>query len=203
MDLFMISYLTGTVKYIQEHTAVIEVGTIGVFVSIPENTAIRIDECVTLYTHFHWNQETGPALFGFKSELDRAVFLLIIGCSGVGPKLGLAILSQLGSAAFIEAIQVGDERALAKVSGIGAKKAEQIIVHLKHKVNKLLEVHTDLKQGARADQWHLITQVLESLHYSRSEVGTALRYLHEQYSSQQLPFDQLVRHALSFLAKKA
>ena len=64
--------------------------------------------------------------------------MLVIGCSGIGPKIALAVLAHLGAQGFVEVVSCGDERALSKVNGIGPKKAEQIIVQLKHKVSKLI-----------------------------------------------------------------
>ena len=61
-----------------------------------------------LHTYLHWNQEQGPSIFGFASDIEREVFLLIISCSGIGPKIGLAVLAQIGSQSFIRAVQQED-----------------------------------------------------------------------------------------------
>ena len=91
-----------------------------------------------MQTYMHWNQDNGPTLYGFNSILEKTVFLLIISCSGIGPKIGLAVLHHLEPATFVQAIIEENIKVLSSISGIGAKKAEQICVALKHKVAKLL-----------------------------------------------------------------
>ena len=150
-----------------------------------------------LLVHMHWNQENGPALFGFSTILEKNVFLMITSCSGLGPKLAMAVLAQLGAAEFLEAVQSANEDALSDVSGIGAKKAEQIIVQLKHKVAKLIESGIHLGASTTLEKRHEISQVLKSLNYSRPEIAAAMNYLNENYPGTQVAFDQLVRHALA------
>ncbi len=140
--------------------------------------------------------------FYFTTELERSVFLLIIGCSGIGPKLALALLAQLGAESFLHAIQTSNEKALSSVTGIGSKKAEQIITLLRHKVAKLAKISGTVT-GSTITQWDDVTQALISLNYTRNEIATTMRYLGETYGDVSLPFDQLIRHALSFLAKKS
>ena len=131
------------------------------------------------------------------------MFLLIISCTGIGPKIGLAVIAQLGYQPFIRAVQQEDILALSKVSGIGAKKAEQIIVQLKHKVARLIKTGIELDDAGDIQSWHTIGEVLESLNYSRTEISLAMKHLKQEYPNTQLPFDQLMRHALSFLSKKS
>ena len=198
----MIEYITGIVKLFDEGLLIVEVGPIGVALQVPTSTTYESGQEVTVYAHLHWNQETGPHLYGFASSRERRIFLLITSCSGVGPRLGIAILSDLGVDRFLAAVQMEDIKALSSVSGIGAKKAEQIIVHLKHKVAQLIK-SVEMMQGALSTQWHEMAQVLESLKYTKAEVVQALQYVRAQYVQQEAPFDALMRCALSFLAKKS
>lgn len=198
----MINTLSGTIKDISDNTLTLEAGSIGFAIQVPQTSLFGIGQPAHLLIHMHWNQENGPALFGFNSSLEKTVFLLITSCSGVGPKLGMAILAQLGASEFLEAVQSANEGALSAVSGIGAKKAEQIIVHLKHKVAKLVESGISLGGSATLEQRHNISQVLKSLNYSRQEISAAMNYLNDSYPSNSVAFDQLMRHALSFLAKR-
>lgn len=199
----MFAYLSGTVRSLAQQLVVVDVGGVGYAVAVPRETVFLLDQKVQLYTHLHWNQEQGPSLFGFATEAERAIFLLLIGCSGVGPKLALAVLAELGVASFLEAVQAGNESALSVVPGIGEKKAEQIIVQLKHKVSKLLSSGIAASfEGSKVDErWHEVAQVLQTLNYSRQEISAALNYVREQCSGKQEPFEQMMRHALSFLSK--
>lgn len=198
----MIVAINGTVKIVKEQAIVIDVGPCALQVAVPQESFFSVGSVVSLASYMHWNQEQGPSLYGFNSELEKAVFLMVIDCAGIGPKIGLAVLACLGAERFIEVVQSGDEKALSKVSGIGPKKAEQMIVHLKHKVAKLLDSGVKITGSAQITQWQNIQEVLESLNYSRAEIAVAMKQLRESSPDVQLPFDQLMRRALGYLAKK-
>lgn len=129
--------------------------------------------------------------------------MLVISCSGVGPKLGLAVLEDLGPQAFLDAVTEENDRALSKVSGIGAKKAEKIIVLLKHKVAKLIQSGAICQSTGKVSRMHEITDVLKSLNYSRPEISAAMNHVNKKHAGQDYSFDQLIRYALSFLSKKS
>lgn len=198
----MIHAIKGVIKAQYDQAVMVDIGSFGFLILVPQGAGFSIGSTVTLHTHLHWNQEQGPSLYGFGSDLEREVFLLITSCSGIGPKIGLAVLAQIGAEGFIRAVQQEDDKALSKVSGIGGKKAEQIIVQLKHKVANLIKSGVKLDDLGDIESWHNIGEVLGSLNYSRGEINQAMKYLKQEHGSSQLPFDQLVRHALSFLSKK-
>lgn len=199
----MLSYVRG--KIISSHSSemIMDVGGIGFSLMVPrsEQFAPGAEAEVTVY--FHWNQDQGPSLFGFASKLERDIFCLIISCSGMGPKIGLAVLAQLSPSEFLCAIQEGNDKALSAISGIGTKKAEQMIVHLRHKVAKLIESGVEIEGDSETfEQWKNVSDVLKSLNYSRPEIETAIAQTREHFSGGSYTFDQLLRHSLSFLAKK-
>lgn len=200
----MVSYLTGIVKCREKQLLVLDIGSMGLVVHVA-NAALfgaTNQESITVHTYFHWNQENGPTLFGFLTELERTVFLLIIGCSGIGPKIGLAVLDGMGPQRFLDAIQTSNDSALSKVSGIGAKKAEQMIVQLKHKVAQLVKSGVDMGDQSSAVHWNTVSEVLESLSYSPVEIARTIKYLNDTHVQEDLSFDKLMRHALSFLSKQ-
>lgn len=198
----MINALSGTIKEINESALTIDVHGVGFGVQLPQASLFQVGQKIDVLVHMHWNQENGPSLFGFNNALEKAVFLMITSCSGLGPKLAMAVLAQLGATEFLEAVQTGNEDALSAVSGIGAKKAEQIIVQLKHKVAKLVESGITIGASATLEKRHEISQVLKSLNYSPQEIRAAMNHLNDQYPQSSVAFDQLVRHALAFLAKR-
>jgi Holliday junction DNA helicase RuvA len=199
----MINLLHGTIKDIKDQVLVLDIGPIGFEVYVANSLLFNVNDTVNLFIHLQWNQEQGPTLFGFQTETDKQIFQLIIGCSGIGPKIALAILNQLGASAFLHAIQTDNEEMLSKVSGIGIKKAEQMIVHLRHKVKKLFELGISIdKSSVQArQQWNDIINALESLHYSRPEINKVMKYLTETCTDPAVPFEHLMRKALSFLSK--
>jgi Holliday junction DNA helicase RuvA len=200
-NITMIDRVSGAVQAVHKDSVTVNVGPMGLRLFVAEPARFRVSQAVDLYAYLHWNQENGPSLFGFESEVDKEVFLLIIDCSGIGPKIGLAVLRDLGSERFLEAVQSNDDRALCAVDGLGPKKIEQIIVQLKRKVAKFLESGIKIQGSKKLADWQNVSNVLASLNYSRTEITLAMKFLGENYSEAQVPFDGLLRHALSFLAK--
>jgi Holliday junction DNA helicase RuvA len=196
----MLNHVKGIITERTDQLLVIECGGIGFAVQVPNAALWPITLEHMVYLYLHWNAEQGPSLFGFQSVQERQVFLLIISCSGIGPRIALALLAQLSPSSFVQAIAAQDLKLLSSVPGIGPKKAEHIAVQLRHKVTALLT------QGAFAQQdyashWKDVSGVLESLHYSKSEVSRVLQHLTETGKTN-LPLDELLRHALSFLSKR-
>ena len=200
----MINALSGVVTQIIDGSIILDVHGISFELTVPQSVMFPINQPAKILTYWHWSAENGPSLYGFTHELERTIFGLIIGCSGMGPKLAIALLGSLNPQSFLQAIQMADEKALSKVSGVGAKKAEQLIVQLKHKVAKLIEQssHSGYELDPALEQWKNITQVLQSLHYSRPEIDAALSHVQKEHKGQTVAFDGLMRSALSFLAKR-
>jgi Holliday junction DNA helicase RuvA len=198
----MIEKLKGTLDTISEKSILLFVNGVGYSLMMPDPSSLKHNEEVTLHTYLYWHQEKGPVLYGFITELERTVFLLIIDCPKIGPSVALTILSTISASQFIDAVTSHNEKTLSSISGIGDKKAEQLITHLKHKISKLLtqgKIKRDEQQNVA--QWHNITQVLTSLNYSRQEVTQALQYLSEKYTGKECSLDQLIRASLAFLSK--
>ncbi|MFC1845632.1 Holliday junction branch migration protein RuvA [Candidatus Dependentiae bacterium] len=197
----MIDRISGTVQSVWETSITVDVGNIGLLLQVPNPSCFEVGQKVDLFAHMHWNQEQGPTLFGFETELQKRVFLLVISCSGIGPKIGLAVLRDLGPEQFLEAVQMNEDRVLSKVGGLGPKKVEQMIVQLKRKVEKLIKSGVELKGATKFTDWQNVSDALVSLNYSRNEISRAMKFLTENHAKSNLPFDGLIRHALSFLAK--
>jgi len=199
----MLSYVQGKIVSSSTTGIVIDVGGMGFALSVPKPERFDCGKEVKITVYFHWNQDQGPSLFGFGSALERDIFALIISCSGMGPKIGIAVLGQLSTSEFLHAVQEGNDKALSAISGIGPKKAEQMIVYLRHKVAKLIESGVEVEGDSKSfEQWQNVSDVLKSLNYSRLEIESAVAQTREHFSGASYTFDQLLRHSLSFLAKK-
>jgi len=196
----MIHTLSGTILAHKKQTISFLLGSIGVECMVPDESLFPVGSQKTIYAHLHWNQEQGPSLYGFACQADKQTFLLATSCSGVGPRLGLAILADIGASGFIEAVQSGNEKLLSQVSGIGVKKAEQMIVQLKHKVQQMIDSGVT---PVPKDQMHFqtVSDALKALNYSRSEVTRALEYVRAHVPNEAPSFDVLMRQALSYLSK--
>lgn len=137
----MIAQLTGTLIDASFTEAIIDVNGVGYQVLIPMSTfdrLPRVDEkkSVTLLT---WLQvrEDALTLFGFATRQERDVFLLLITVNGIGAKTALNILSCMNVVSFCQAVASGDLKSLKKISGVGPKSAERILVELRDKIQKI------------------------------------------------------------------
>ena len=195
----MIEFLKGTVTTIDKQSIILQAGIVGIMLNVPDGYAFEKGGNATVITYMHWSAEQGPSLYGFSTELERTVFTFIISCNGVGPKLGLAILGTLGAATFVTAVHQADFTTLSKVSGVGIKKAENIVVQLKHKIEPLLLHVADA--NSTSSSWHELAQVLTTLNYSKPEVQSAMNYVRTETSADH-SFDILLRKALAYLTKQ-
>ncbi len=137
----MIAQLTGTLIDASFTEAIVDVGGVGYQVLIPMSTFDKLprpDEkkTVTLLT---WLQvrEDALTLFGFATRQERDVFLLLITVNGIGAKTALNILSCMNVTSFCQAVASGDLKSLKKISGVGPKSAERILVELRDKIQKI------------------------------------------------------------------
>ena len=199
----MIATISGIITSVCEQQIVIEQAGIGFEIFVATPTSYTIQQQITLQTYLHWNQENGPTLYGFHTVIEKMIFLLIISCSGIGPKIGLAVLHHLEPATFLQAILEENIKVLSSISGIGAKKAEQISVALKHKVAKLLKDQPDLTSSSTTlSNWKDLTDTLTSLGYSPSEIKAATNFLKESNVDTSTPLSTILRKTLAFLATK-
>ena len=133
----MITYLDGTLREVWPTQVVVEVHGVGYEVLIPLSSYDRLPQPgqpVRLLTHLQV-REDAHILFGFASPEERDLFrLLVTRVSGVGPKLALAVLSGMDVMRFKAAVVDSDTASIAKISGLGKKTAERIVLELKDKL---------------------------------------------------------------------
>ncbi|MCK4265010.1 Holliday junction branch migration protein RuvA [Candidatus Babeliales bacterium] len=198
----MFDCLIGTIKEIKEQHVTLLVNGIGFGLSVPQTNNLEKNKSTEFYTYLHWNSENGPSLFGFQEEIDRIVFLMIIDCSKIGPKIALSVLENMTANEFLETISSQDEKRLSTINGIGEKKAENIIMQLKHKVSKLISSGTiKPSQTSGLSNYQTLSDALLSLGYTRQEITKTIQNLSKEANDKSLSFDQLMRRALSFLSK--
>ena len=132
----MIAYLKGKVLWTTAETAVIDVAGVGyeVYCSGGAFRKIVQGEIVELYTYLQV-KEDGVTLFGFASVQEKELFLKVVSVSGVGPKLGISILTGLSADEFATAVATADVKRLSAVKGLGKKTAEKIVLELHGKIS--------------------------------------------------------------------
>lgn len=133
----MIVSIEGILERATPLTAIINAGGLGYLVNIPVSTAAKLPangEKVKLHTHAVYREDS-QSIYGFANEEERNFFqLLIEKVSGVGPKVGISMMSKLDLPSLISAIGSEDAVLLAKTPGIGKKTAERVIIELKDKL---------------------------------------------------------------------
>ncbi len=195
----MITYLVGTLEHIGENTLVIEVYGVGYEVFCSSRTLSELNgtrEKVKIYIHEHI-KEDGHDLYGFYHMEDRELFRKLISVSGIGPKGGMQVFNTYSSQEVIEIILNQDSKALSKVSGIGPKTAQRIILEIKDSIGKLFVpdlslLETGLKdESAKAEA----IEALEALGYAAQEARKAVEAIYDYKANS----EELIKKALSLL----
>lgn len=135
----MISKLTGFISDVDDRTITLDVHGVGYEMYLSSGTLAGLlpgDTPLTVYTHMHVREQS-MELFGFLSKDAKKFFELVIGVSGIGPKGALAILDIAPLSTLVAAIGSGDASYLTKVSGVGKKTAEKIVIETRDKISKL------------------------------------------------------------------
>lgn len=132
----MIAYLRGKVMAITEETVILDVQGVGyeVYCSGGAFRKIGANDTAELYTYLQV-KEDGMTLFGFASPQEKELFMKVLSVQGVGPKLGIAILTGLSADEFTLAVQTADVKRLSAVKGLGKKTAEKIVLELHGKIS--------------------------------------------------------------------
>lgn len=176
----MIGFLRGKVAGLKTDYCLLDVGGVGYRVFIPNNTRCKLtlNETAMLYTYMNVYQD-GITLYGFYTEEEYDVFQLLIGVSGIGPKVALGILSAITVNALCKAIQNKQATLLTKLPGIGKKSAERLILELKDKMALAAsddEVLSLSMEGEVADD--ILSEAmaaLTALGYSQAEITPVLK----------------------------
>lgn len=131
----MIYSVRGNLILMDAGIAVVECGGVGYRVQTSINTQkkLKLNSEVMLYTYMNV-REDAMELFGFADKNELSTFKLLIGITGVGPKVALAILSDLSSEQVAMAVSAGDSKTLTRASGVGPKLAQRIVLELKDKM---------------------------------------------------------------------
>ena len=194
----MIGHLKGKIISRSPPEVLLEVQGIGYEVLCPMSTIYELDnlsEDVLLFTHLSI-KEDAHTLFGFITKDEKNVFRELIRVNGVGPKVALAILSNLSVHSLVECISTEDADLLAKTPGIGKKTALKLIVELQDRLSKLdlvgsLANSIEIKQNSNPNSKQAI-EALQSLGFKAKEANRMVSKIEDQ----ELSTEQLIRLAL-------
>jgi Holliday junction DNA helicase RuvA len=154
----MIAHLSGTLLFKQTTTVILEVGGVGYEVTIPLSTFYDLPDAgissnvkLRIYTHV---REDALQLYGFRTARERELFQQLISVSGIGPKLGITMLSGMNADEIIASIRTNNLARLTSIPGVGRKTAERLVIELRDKIAALsspaLEEEFAAQSGAGA-----------------------------------------------------
>ena len=194
----MIGHLKGKIISKSPPEVLLEVQGIGYEILCPMSTIYELDNLyddVLLFTHLSI-KEDAHTLFGFITKDEKNVFRELIRVNGVGPKVALAILSNLSVHSLVECISTEDADLLAKTPGIGKKTALKLIVELQDRLSKLdlvgsLANSIEIKQNSNPNSKQAI-EALQSLGFKAKEANRMVSKIEDQ----ELSTEQLIRLAL-------
>lgn len=167
----MIASLSGTVRYKSDNAIVVDVSGVGYRVTVTTDVSLEatLSQPIFLWTYLAV-RETALDLFGFLEKETLEIFELLITISGIGPKTALGILNVASPATLRQAVGSGDASYLTRVSGIGKKNAEKIVLELKDKLHVKDE---DKSMDTRSEGDAM--EALISLGYNERDAREALK----------------------------
>ena len=183
----------GSLASVHGETVIVDVGGVGYEVAVTSRTFLELPSLgseIVLHTHLHVREDQ-MALFGFTAADDRNLFRLLLGTSGIGPRVGLAILATMSADDLRRVVATDDVAALTSVPGIGKRTAQKLLLELRPK----LEVPDgDLQLSGPLSE---VRSALEGLGYQPDEISVALRELPPD-----LPVAEMLRESLRVLGKR-
>ena len=194
----MISLLRGIIAHKSLGKVIVDVGGVGYGVAVPLSTYYKLPEQggkVELQIHTSM-KDSSIELFGFLTEDEKEVFAILIGVSGVGPKVATSILSNIAPSELASAIASGD-LAKRKIAGIGSKMASRLTTELKDKLSQYESTsETTAKSGIVED----VISALMNLGYKRPEIDERIAEL-EEITSNESNLEVALRECLKVMRK--
>jgi Holliday junction DNA helicase RuvA len=194
----MIAYLQGTLIHKSPNSVTIDTGGVGYAAAIPLSTYAKIAEVgdeveLLIYTHL---TDSSLSLFGFATPAEKELFLKLISISGIGPKLGLNILSGIGPSDLEEAVRTNDVARLCLVPGIGKKTALRIALELASKLDKK-EKRLGVKPSRETED---LLSALTNLGFRKKEVEAVVDDVVKTFTAA-AGIEKLLRECLRRLAR--
>lgn len=171
----MISSINGKISHITNDALIVDVQGVGLEIYAPKRWLLELQpgEAVFLYTYLVVREDL-LALYGFQTAEEKQFFLLFLGVEGIGPKLAMAVISNLSLDAIRRAVISEQAEVFSRVPGVGKKTAQKILIHLQGKVG-LSEDGSSMRMGTPVDDQ--VLEALTGLGYSIVEAQAAIQAL--------------------------
>jgi Holliday junction DNA helicase RuvA len=169
----MIATLSGEITQIEDNAVIIETGGVGLRVFVPKTLRERLKagEAIFLFTHLVIREDDWK-LYGFESQADRELFIILLGVDGVGPRTALAVLSTLNLETVQRAVFNGEPDLLGRVPGVGIKTAQKMVLYLHDRLKPVSGLE---KIAVMSDSDSEVLAALTALGYSVVEAQTAIQ----------------------------
>lgn len=200
----MITYLNGILTKKSPTEVIVETAGIGYSVNISLSTYEQLPElnaAVRILTHHHI-REDAQLLYGFFTEHEREMFRMLLGVSGIGPKMAQTILSGIRPDELARTITAGALASLTAIPGVGKKTAERMVLELKDKVVKMdgAEKIIDMPNTGASVRSEALTALI-SLGFSREKAEQSLRGVLNDVNGKTVSVEELIKRALQHTAK--
>lgn len=199
----MYSYLSGKLAKIADSTVVLDVNGLGFEIHVPLRTLTSLPKVGTplvLFTYLHV-REDAHVLYGFQQEEEREFFKILLGVTGIGPKIAIAILSGIGPRDLKACIEAEDEDFLASIPGIGKKTASRLILELKEKIQKIKLTLASHEEKSSSDITRDGLMALISLGFTRPQAQNAIEKVVKEFG-RQINLEELIRGSIKILNQK-
>ncbi len=200
----MIARLKGQLHLLSLDSVIVDVRGVGYHVHVPVGTPGRIEpgEDGEVSIHVHTSvREDAITLYGFATAEEKRLFTKLTSVNGIGPKLGLAVLSDLNPSEFIKAVRNSDVKALTQVSGIGKKTAQRVILEMKSSVDdfEFAELAPAEPQAAGGGMAEDLRSALLNVGYAEAEVNSVIGVMADELEGA-TDLEPLIREAFKMLA---
>jgi holliday junction DNA helicase RuvA len=198
----MIAHLAGKLLSKQPNQVIVDVNGVGYEVHVPLSTFYEVGEIgspvqLRIYTHV---REDTIALFGFKSAEEKSMFEQVTSISGIGPKLGITILSGMPVDELVAAIRQSNLARLTSIPGIGKKTAERLVVELRDKLAKTLPAGEPAAAQSVSQPQEDVISALVNLGYAKPSAEKAVQTV-VSTSKTEPAFEELLRTSLRQLSR--
>ena len=196
----MIGYIKGTILDFGDHQLILETGGIGYEIWIGNQGRDKLGSTgddLALWIHTHVREDQF-ILFGFPERIQKTIFLILNGVTGIGPKLAMAIVGQIPARDLADAVMTGDTKLLCTVPGVGKKMASRLILELKDKLANAVTSHQWESAAApkAGPGWGDLHEALAGLGFADSRIRAVILLAREAFAGKPVEINELLKFAL-------
>jgi len=195
----LISFLEGIVDTVGINYLILNIGNIGYQINIPtyNNLPIKVGDKTKIYTYLYLREDK-IMLYGFFTKEEENFFELLISTPGIGPKVGLSILSKMTPDDFKKAILQEDLDSITTIAGVGNKLAKKIVLELKEKISKTTLFEVGLEKKYKPEIIDDAIDALKALGYTYKKAKTAVEKTQEKIN-RELTLEELIKESLKII----